>query len=802
MKKLIFSITAVIMPFMAMAYGSWTLQDKAYRVDTLFHAKIGPGTTQTSLVLSGGSNLRVFYTTTDLSDPNVDIRVVKANDKLTGCATLSTMASSNTKEGAKYFSGVNADFFSNMQPIGSTVVDGEVYYAANSGWVNWYMNDMKIPGIETLSFKGTATSGSSSHQVSGVNVARGENNLVIYTSRIGGNTGTNIYGAEVSIVPEEGDLSFVGKSTYRVTSDPSETGSMPIPAGGYVLSGNGTGSDFIKTLSSGMTLTIDLDTETETGGKIMQMAGGLPIILSGGNVLETQGALDHLTALNPRTAVGFSSDKKKLVLLVVDGRSIISAGVVSKVLADIMLNVGCSEAMNFDGGGSSELYTSDFGVRNKPSDGKERAVTNAVFAVATSPADDEVAEISFVNPSMTLPRYGYFEPTFFGYNRYGVLISTDLKGVTLSCPDELGEIVEDGRILFANGSGCHALTARYGDVSTTIPVTIGTSQPQMRLENVVVDSYRDYKAEVTAVVNEETMPIDNSALTWESSSPEIAQVDESGMIHGVSDGTATITGTVDDFSGSIGVSVEIPRTRHSDIDTDPDPATWTTGKTGLKTLTLSRSGDNGIAVDYTVNSTRGTAFTIKKNLTLKSLPDSIRVVINPGDASITSITINAGAHGDRAIAATYTPTLTPNANNVILAPVSDFADVTDFKSYPIEFTSVICRIGDGVNTSRHVEFPAIQAVYTAVSEETGGVGDTCFINDEGVAVIYPNPVNAGLTVNINSADELDWSVYSISGKQVKKGYGKTFDTVGMEPGVYLVCLTSSTTVTTARLIVK
>ena len=39
------------------ASGTWILHGKEYRVDTLYHAYIGPGTTQTSIKLAGPVNL-------------------------------------------------------------------------------------------------------------------------------------------------------------------------------------------------------------------------------------------------------------------------------------------------------------------------------------------------------------------------------------------------------------------------------------------------------------------------------------------------------------------------------------------------------------------------------------------------------------------------------------------------------------------------------------------------------------------------------------------------------------------------
>lgn len=84
---------------------------KEYRVDTLYHAYIGPGTTQTSIKLAGPVNLRVFYTTTDLKNENVDVRAIKHKDTLTGLGTVSNAAESHSTSNRSYFAGINADFF-------------------------------------------------------------------------------------------------------------------------------------------------------------------------------------------------------------------------------------------------------------------------------------------------------------------------------------------------------------------------------------------------------------------------------------------------------------------------------------------------------------------------------------------------------------------------------------------------------------------------------------------------------------------------------------------------------------------
>lgn len=197
------------------------------------------------------------------------------------------------------------------------------------------------------------------------------------------------------------------------------------------------------------------------------------MLVSGGKVLDTENALDHLTSAQPRTAVGYNAEKNKLVMLVADGRSSISVGPISKVLADIMIYAGCSEAMNFDGGGSSTFYVKGEGVINQPSDGSERSVTDGLYLSTDAPQNDvTITTIRFMDYAKTLNQGDAYTPVIYGYNQYGVLVDRNVEGVTLSCGLSLGTITNDGTTLNASGSGTHMLTAGYGNLTTTLSVTV------------------------------------------------------------------------------------------------------------------------------------------------------------------------------------------------------------------------------------------------------------------------------------------------------------------------------------------
>ncbi len=104
--------------------------------------------------------------------------------------------------------------------------------------------------------------------------------------------------------------------------------------------------------------------------------GGAPTLVKNGQVNVTYdqeimwGSGVGYDNRDPRTAVGYTSDNR-VIMIVADGRQINSEGVGLPELAQIMIDLGCVEAMNLDGGGSTQMAVGNQYVNN-PSE--QRAV--------------------------------------------------------------------------------------------------------------------------------------------------------------------------------------------------------------------------------------------------------------------------------------------------------------------------------------------------------------------------------------------------------------------------------------------
>lgn len=97
------------------------------------------------------------------------------------------------------------------------------------------------------------------------------------------------------------------------------------------------------------------------------------------------------SARDPRTGIGYDKDCGFVYFLVADGRQDFwSYGLTYAELASIFAALGCEEAANLDGGGSSQLLIHHpvariWQIRNSPSDGIERAVFNGWMITVDEP---------------------------------------------------------------------------------------------------------------------------------------------------------------------------------------------------------------------------------------------------------------------------------------------------------------------------------------------------------------------------------------------------------------------------------
>ena len=139
-------------------------------------------------------------------------------------------------------------------------------------------------------------------------------------------------------------------------------GANRIPQNGFVIVGAEKNLNSIKDAKK-YKLNIKINPEWKDVNHII--SGG-PYLIKNGDIYVDMTAqkLGSIGGRNPRTAIGYTRDNH-LIMLTADGREGSSIGLTLVELANLMKELGCVNAMNLDGGGSTVMFVKGQ-VVNKP----------------------------------------------------------------------------------------------------------------------------------------------------------------------------------------------------------------------------------------------------------------------------------------------------------------------------------------------------------------------------------------------------------------------------------------------------
>lgn len=139
-------------------------------------------------------------------------------------------------------------------------------------------------------------------------------------------------------------------------------GSNQIPKNGFVVVGS---QKNIDTIINAKRFKLDIKINPEWQDVNHIISGG-PYLVKNGDIYVDMTAqkLSSVGGRNPRTAIGYTKNNN-LIMLTADGREGASVGLTLNELASLMKELGCVNAMNLDGGGSTVMYINGK-VVNKP----------------------------------------------------------------------------------------------------------------------------------------------------------------------------------------------------------------------------------------------------------------------------------------------------------------------------------------------------------------------------------------------------------------------------------------------------
>ncbi|HEX9930238.1 MAG TPA: phosphodiester glycosidase family protein [Pyrinomonadaceae bacterium] len=323
----------------------------------------------------------------DLKKARLD--VVHALDAAIGVETTSSIS---RRHGA--FAAINAGFFRldrsifNGEAAGVLKIDHKLLSESFANRIAFFISNRENQtaiAFAHLEINGSVEIKNKTFRLSGINRQRKDDDIIEFTSEFHRTTLTDNSGLEIII------------RNGKIAAISDRKGSSLIPENGYVISaGAKMREQLLPVLKIGNKVKLssgvlhkgnDFPTEESNRTAIAfstaeDIVGGVPQLIKNGKIEITweqeKSSKSFVETRHPRTAIARIKDGRAL-LVTVDGRSETSAGMSLQELAEMLLEMGATDAMNLDGGGSTTMVL-EGKVVNRPSDKEgERPVSDAIL---------------------------------------------------------------------------------------------------------------------------------------------------------------------------------------------------------------------------------------------------------------------------------------------------------------------------------------------------------------------------------------------------------------------------------------
>jgi hypothetical protein len=434
-----------------------TASEAEYYADGVTHQTIQ------KLTASGWINLNVIRI--DLTK-NVEMTVV-TDDYLSSRDALSDLVTQNNADG-KIVAAINSDFFDtdHNTTMGNLLRDGEVLSTSIGypDFATFNISSMGLPFVAYLnSTVNTVSNGSYTKKITYINKPYlSYDRTILYDANWAKTSYGNTLGVDILEILVEGGVI----KEIRRSGEPFE-----IPEDGYVLSSVGTNiGEMASNFKVGDQMTLDYDVNFKYTN--LSIGGGAQLVASG-KVVEN--FTHNIAGNNPRTALGITKDRKQLILVTVDGRTNSYRGVTQTEMAQLLVELGAYEGINFDGGGSTEMvgvspWTGSLSILNTPSDKVERNMYTGLAVKKVTSEDSTLMSVK-----ITAKRTDLYVGSPVAVSLSAIDSNYDTIGVS---NDQVTWSVEGLEGTFEGGyftpstSGKGTITASYQGLATTQAIEV------------------------------------------------------------------------------------------------------------------------------------------------------------------------------------------------------------------------------------------------------------------------------------------------------------------------------------------
>lgn len=493
------------------------------------------------------------YIKADLTDSNTSLKLLKSDDGIDKLETVSNLA--GTKE--NIVAALNADFFSSYSgntgfSLGIEVEDEKLLTSPiNPQTMATVSYIDKELSMSYLDFHIMAVAPNWQY-----NEIRHLNkhtdyygDILMYTKEFNNGMSPAPGGEVLEVLVEDGIIKEFRRNMP----------SVEIPENGCVLVvSEGVNMFFANNFNVGDEIRFDYYITPDIQKAEVAFGGGAMLVKDGEVVTDWS----HVIAgHNPRSAIGVDKSGKTLYLVAVDGRQGISSGMRMSHLGSLMKSLGCYNAVNLDGGGSTNMVAStvwnkDIHTVNSPTE--NRKVINAIGLTYDKPtlsASEILVKadkyVTFIGQPVKI------ETAVYDKNKRPV----DDK-VTLSSP--YGEF--NSNIFTPDTAGEVKITAKSGKLKESLSLFVVD-----KISGIETDSYMKLKKGETKEINFNVFDEDGNYVKITNFEPFNITSSDSNIItvngnkiKALNNGNAIITISKDGAKSYISVAVGEDSKTHTD----------------------------------------------------------------------------------------------------------------------------------------------------------------------------------------------------------------------------------------------